>query len=163
MNLKSLAVASALVAASLSSQATTTNWAAHDQLEVGFATAVNTSVFDTFSFTLGQQSWVESSTIAFGDLIGGSYSLYSAGTNGTIGGGDDVGLGAWTTNGAKHGLTLAAGTYFYSVLGGASGSASYVLSSSAVAAPVPEPETYAMLAAGLGIVGFVASRRRRND
>lgn len=31
------------------------------------------------------------------------------------------------------------------------------------AAPLPEPETYAMLAAGLGIVGFVASRRRRND
>ena len=27
--------------------------------------------------------------------------------------------------------------------------------------PVPEPETYAMLAVGLGLVGFVAHRRRR--
>ncbi|MDR3212855.1 MAG: THxN family PEP-CTERM protein [Azoarcus sp.] len=31
---------------------------------------------------------------------------------------------------------------------------------SATAAPVPEPETYAMLLAGLGIVGMVARRRR---
>lgn len=30
------------------------------------------------------------------------------------------------------------------------------------AVPVPEPETYALFAAGLGIVGFVASRRRRD-
>jgi hypothetical protein len=29
-------------------------------------------------------------------------------------------------------------------------------------APVPEPETYAMLLAGLGLIGFVAKRRRRN-
>ncbi|MDR1854328.1 MAG: FxDxF family PEP-CTERM protein [Azoarcus sp.] len=28
------------------------------------------------------------------------------------------------------------------------------------AVPVPEPETYAMLLAGLGIVGMVARRRR---
>lgn len=27
-------------------------------------------------------------------------------------------------------------------------------------APVPEPEIYAMLFAGLGVVGFVAARRR---
>jgi len=30
-------------------------------------------------------------------------------------------------------------------------------------APVPEPETYAMLLAGLGLMGFVARRRRRNS
>lgn len=31
----------------------------------------------------------------------------------------------------------------------------------AIAAPVPEPETYAMLLAGLGLVGFMARRRNR--
>ncbi len=31
----------------------------------------------------------------------------------------------------------------------------------AVAPPIPEPETYALMLAGLGIVGFVAARRRR--
>ena len=30
------------------------------------------------------------------------------------------------------------------------------------AAPIPEPETYALMLAGLGLVGFVARRRRRN-
>jgi hypothetical protein len=29
----------------------------------------------------------------------------------------------------------------------------------AVSAPVPEPETYALMLAGLGLVGFVARRR----
>jgi len=31
-----------------------------------------------------------------------------------------------------------------------------------VAAPIPEPEIYAMMAAGLGLMGFVARRRQRN-
>jgi hypothetical protein len=33
----------------------------------------------------------------------------------------------------------------------------------AVLAAVPEPETYAMMLAGIGLMGFVASRRRKND
>ena len=40
-----------------------------------------------------------------------------------------------------------------------SGSVGYV--GAMVAAPVPEPETYAMLALGLAIVGFTAKRRKR--
>jgi hypothetical protein len=39
------------------------------------------------------------------------------------------------------------------------GSASY--GGNLVAAPIPEPETYAMMLAGLGVIGFLASRRRR--
>lgn len=32
-----------------------------------------------------------------------------------------------------------------------------------VSAPVPEPQTYGMLAAGLGMLGFISRRRRRNE
>lgn len=42
------------------------------------------------------------------------------------------------------------------VTGGAATYTGYVQ-----AVPVPEPETYAMLGAGLGVIGFVAARRRR--
>ena len=37
-----------------------------------------------------------------------------------------------------------------------------VFSQSAIAAAVPEPESYAMALAGLGIIGFTMARRRRN-
>jgi len=30
-------------------------------------------------------------------------------------------------------------------------------------APIPEPETYAMMLAGLGLMGFVARRRKQKE
>jgi hypothetical protein len=70
-------------------------------------------------------------------------------------------------------MGLAAGTYFAdltlrtdegSYFGGAGKSYTFHLSGTVPAhtAPIPEPETYAMLLAGLGLVGFVARRRRQN-
>jgi hypothetical protein len=55
---------------------------------------------------------------------------------------------------------VAAGTtvLFHAVWTGASdGAESYFL----VSAPIPEPETYAMMLAGLGLMGFVARRRKQ--
>jgi hypothetical protein len=162
MKLKTIAAASVVALTALSSHAASTDWSSHGLLEVGWNTATSAPVFDTYSFTLGGQSTVESSVVTFGALVGGAYSLYSYGTDGMFGTADDVGVGAWTTNGVHNTVTLDAGSYYYTVLGGALGTASYVISSAATAAPVPEPETYALLGAGLGIVGFVASRRRRD-
>ena len=55
--------------------------------------------------------------------------------------------------------TLAPGAYNLRISGTAgTGGASY--GGNLVLTPIPEPETYALLLAGLGVVGFVAARRR---
>lgn len=51
--------------------------------------------------------------------------------------------------------TFAAGTYFAKVTGTGTFAAHY----STVSA-VPEPETYALMLGGLGVVGFIARRRK---
>jgi hypothetical protein len=158
MKLKTIAAAAAVALASLSSQAASWDWGSHGALELGGNT-VTGAIFDTFEFDLGTASNVSSGVMSFGNIVGGAYSLYSVGADGVLGGGDDVFKGAWGF-GTVNAVSLSAGSYYYSVLGGAVGSASYSIASAA--APVPEPETYALLAAGLGIVGFVASRRRRD-
>ncbi|MEP7099924.1 MAG: FxDxF family PEP-CTERM protein [Burkholderiales bacterium] len=59
---------------------------------------------------------------------------------------------------------LAAGNYSLVITGLQSpAAASYAGNLAVVAAPVPEPETYALLLAGLGVLGFVARRRRRPE
>lgn len=156
MKLKTIVAAVATLTA-LSSQAASWDWGTHDPLELGSNT-VTGAIFDTFSFSLGSASQVTSGVLSFGTIVGGAYSLYSTGADGMIGGGDDVGMGAWTFGGTNS-VSLGSGNYYYAVLGGTSGSASYVIASAT--APVPEPETYALLGAGLGVIGFVVSRRRR--
>jgi PEP-CTERM motif len=39
----------------------------------------------------------------------------------------------------------------------------FVASAGGVTAPIPEPQTYALMLAGLGAIGFMMSRRRRRD
>ena len=162
MKLKTIAAASVVALTALSSQAASTDWGTHGALEMGGTAVAAGAIFDTFSFSLGSDMNVTSGVLSFGTIVGGAYSLYSFGTDGVMGTGDDVGLGAWTFNStpATHTVSLGAGSYYYSVLGGAAGPAAYAIASAT--APVPEPETYALLGAGLGIIGFVASRRRRD-
>jgi hypothetical protein len=59
-------------------------------------------------------------------------------------------------------ISLAAGDYFYLVEGikETAGLSKYRISASVT--PVPEPETYALLLAGLGVVGFMAARRKQS-
>jgi hypothetical protein len=164
MKLKSIAAASVVAFTALSSQAASTDWGQHDLLESALGLTAGGVIFDTFSFSLGAQSSVASSVSALGAIGAGTYSLFSVGTDGLVGTADDQGFGAWTFAGAPtvHTVSLAAGNYYYSVFGLANGTSAYSINSAASAAPVPEPETYALLAAGLGMVGFIASRRRRD-
>jgi len=59
---------------------------------------------------------------------------------------------------------IAGNIYYFQVTGmvpSPAMSGFYVFS--AIAAPIPEPETYALMLGGLGLVGFMAARRRRQD
>jgi len=77
---------------------------------------------------------------------------------------------AWTTSGFTGAGGLFEG-YYTGVLGAGVHTLGLVVTADCcgsggmdwtlVAAPVPEPETYAMLLAGLGLLGFVARRRQR--
>lgn len=57
--------------------------------------------------------------------------------------------------------SLRVGLHVQGFTGG--GSESYVNRSTTVVAPVPEPEAYALMLAGLGVVGAVARRKRKQQ
>ena len=62
--------------------------------------------------------------------------------------------------------SIGAGNHTLEILGSATGPGgftygAYSYTPQVLTAPVPEPETYAMLLAGLGAVGFMSRRRQR--
>jgi hypothetical protein len=57
---------------------------------------------------------------------------------------------------------VTAGTYDFSILGTVDGATAGTELDHIVVTGVPEPETYAMMLAGLGLLGFMARRRRAN-
>ncbi len=56
---------------------------------------------------------------------------------------------------------LAAGNYYLLVNGATTGSAGGVYSGGISVSPVPEPETYGLFLAGLGLLGTIMTRRRK--
>lgn len=135
---------------------------ARSSLEFPGAGLVIGNFSDTWAFQLADSASTLSSAVSlnlssFFHISGGQYGLYS----GTVGSGTE--LGSWTFDGASGDAynvvsLMSAGPYYLSISGLADGSSGgqYMLS---IAAPVPEPETYALLLAGLALVGFVARRR----
>jgi hypothetical protein len=79
-----------------------------------------------------------------------------------------VKLSAESIDGPSTNYSVGMGEYFYKVAGIATGNAvgGYNLrvdtyKSEAIPSPVPEPETYAMMLAGLGLLGFAARRKAK--
>lgn len=171
MKLKSLAAVAALALAGGAAQAAVVNnfgSLTSATTILGNAVVAPTTWFDDqFTFTLTADSIVQSNVVTlFGNITPAGYNIVTAGADLTFGTADDglvVGHG-FSTSSAPQFDTLSAGTYAFTVFGKSNTPLSvYAIGASAVAVPVPEPETYALLGAGLGIIGFVASRRRRND
>jgi hypothetical protein len=110
---------------------------------------------DTFSFTLGSSSVVNSTTVDFTNILTGFGVVNSVSINGqaftdTFGDGS-----VWS-----YSHMLNAGAYTLTVDTSTAGLYKGNLSMTAAIAPVPEPETYAMMLAGLGALGFVGRRRK---
>lgn len=165
MKLKLLAAA-ALAAAAMGAQATTA-----DLGPIGTTAAIapvqdNAGAIDDFlTFSVAGAGKIASTTVAnnLANVLqiapGSTVSLFS----GSVGTGSMIGSYGFdgTTGSMTHVFDLmSAGSYYYEVKGMATGSQGglYMLSTAVV--PVPEPESYALLLAGLGVVGTLYRRRK---
>jgi hypothetical protein len=168
MKMKLLAAAIA-TAAAFGAHATTTDWGIHGPLEV-VATQVGAGSFsDLVWFSIPTPSDLSSTTVANNltlgstqvlNINGGQVSLYKeAGATDTL-------LASYsfdgTTGSTSHTVAdLGAGQYYYQITGTASGNYGGFYSLTSTVSPVPEPETYALLLAGLGVVGSLYRRRKQ--
>lgn len=120
---------------------------------------------DTYTFTtnamgaLSADLFVRAGNTTNGLAIS-SFSLYDA--DGILLGGSAFAKGAaklWSLNYDN----LAAGNYSLQVTGSLLSNAAGKYSANLAFAPIPEPASVAIMAAGLGLIGFVARRRRAKN
>ncbi len=145
------------------------NWGVHDD-PVEHASILLGASVRTFDhvFTFNLLNWNDLVSVAvtndFGKLNINDASLQlwkeiSADSNYT----NDLSLGSFKFDSSSVGFdfgNMGPGNYYYEITGNVLGSkgGSYTLDS--YVTPVPEPETYAILLAGLGLIGFMARSRK---
>ncbi|URI10332.1 FxDxF family PEP-CTERM protein [Aquincola tertiaricarbonis] len=154
MKRSAIVIASVLALAGASAQAFTDTWS---DLSQAYDNSVSygrngLSFTDTVNFTLTGLSDV-SVTVGSTGLSNAVFSLYMGGSllESTDITGKTVVVAPYTS--------LAAGAYSF-VVSGTVNSKPGVYNLNANVAAVPEPETYALMLAGLGAVGFMARRRK---
>jgi len=92
--------------------------------------------------------------------VGGGTGTGGTGMDTLISSGTQVNKGAmdvWSVSGSN----LSAGDYYLLVSGNMVSNTAASFGGAVMLAPVPEPETYGMMLAGLGVLGFLARRRKQ--
>jgi len=165
MGLKLLTVAIASVLA-FNAQAASTDWGAHGVLEIGTSLPSPGDIKDTYTFTVGPGASLVSSAVSLGspgllNIENGLVKLYRET------GIEDALLGSYsfdgTTGSTFHNFDISLpGTYYYQVVGQATGTLGGFYSISSAAGAVPEPSSLAMTLAGLAAAGGIYRRRARS-
>lgn len=167
MKIKSVLCVVSLLAIATSAHATTFDWGHHDSIEYGSVFNTPGAFEDFFAFNLTPASDLFSTSVSnnimgITDIAGGTVELFQGSYWDA---GPDVLVGAYSFNGTTGSSptlfsSLTTGDYYYRVTGTATGMAGgfYTISS----APIPEPETYAMLLAGLGLTVMARRRTKKN-
>lgn len=159
MNFNPLVAAAALSVAALTAQATTIGSKVDTSPANGFdffASSFDTGAGSAFDIT-GSLSFTAGASVTSPDSVNVSLTNL-AGTTGTTGSPFVVATGS----GGSYTFALnnvAAGQYKLWVYG-TNDTSTRLLSGSYSVTAVPEPETYAMLLAGLGALGLMARRRK---
>lgn len=92
--------------------------------------------------------------------VGGGTGTGGTGMDTLISSGTQVNKGAmdvWSVSSSN----LSAGDYYLLVSGNMVSNTAASFGGAVMLAPVPEPETYGMMIAGLGVLGFLARRRKQ--
>jgi len=170
-------IATVLLGLAASASATAISWGPHDApAESNLAYVSSGSFSDVYSFSLASAEQTTSSVVSLNLLsiyaiTGGNYSLFmDTGAAGPDAG--DALEGSWsfdgTTGSTSHTVNLAAGNYYYVVTGMASGTGdgarnAGIYNIASTITPVPEPESYALMLAGLAVMGGICSRRSKRN
>lgn len=121
---------------------------------------------DRYDFTVAALPSVAGASVA-ANLNLGSLSLHISGLTLDLFSASNTMLSTDTVTGPTDiqvnlNSTLAAGNYYFKVTGIGDGVATNAGVYTFTAAAIPEADTYAMMLAGLGLVGYSVSRRKRN-
>ncbi|MEF7617179.1 FxDxF family PEP-CTERM protein [Aquincola sp. MAHUQ-54] len=164
MKRSAVVLASVLALAGAAANAATFNpWGVHDSFEsFSFSYPTQTTFEDRINFTLSGASdlWsvaVSNEAPLVLNITGGSLELFRASDNAAV---FNSPLTFDSTSTSVLTSSLAAGDYYYVVKGAVTGSVAGTYTITSVVTAVPEPETYALLLGGLGVIGFVARRRK---
>jgi hypothetical protein len=177
-SLKLTAVAAMLAGASVTANAATTDLGAISGTDPktfsGVVQGSGTSINDIFTFSLDQNNVSSGYSVVNIPLsfTGGEWNTalatltLSSNADGIVGNSDDQMLATAIWNQGNNSNNLLSIAYDSAITGpayiqitGVTDGGNGGIYSGAIAAAVPEPETYAMLLAGLGLMGAVVRRR----